>query len=281
MAIRTILLDIDGTLTNSKKKITKKTRHALIQAQKHGIMLVLASGRPEKGLERFAKELEMDLYGGLLCCYNGARIVDQKSKEVLFDQALTVEEGKAVLSHLKNFSVVPMVAKGDYMYVPNVFNNTIIYKGKPFGVMEYEARGNGFLLAEAADMEDFCDFPIHKILTFGEPEYLKANFEAMRAPFKGKVNSMFTADFYYEYTAMGIDKAKALATAFERLGIERDEIMAFGDAENDITMLMYAGIGVAMGNASQACKEAADEVTASNDEDGIYESLLKHMPEIF
>jgi Cof subfamily protein (haloacid dehalogenase superfamily) len=88
---------------------------------------------------------------------------------------------------------------------------------------------------------------------------------------------MFTAPFYYEFTAKNVDKAKAIDTAFTKLGYTADEMIAFGDAENDISMLEYAGIGVAMGNATEAVKAIADEITLSNDEDGIAESLYKHI----
>ena len=88
---------------------------------------------------------------------------------------------------------------------------------------------------------------------------------------------MFTAPFYYEFTAKNVDKAKAIDAAFTKLGYVAEEMIAFGDAENDTSMLEYAGIGVAMGNATDALKAAADEVTLSNDEDGIAASLYRHI----
>ena len=86
---------------------------------------------------------------------------------------------------------------------------------------------------------------------------------------------MFTANFYYEFTALGVDKGKALAMAMEKLGIKPEECIAFGDAENDISMLKFAGIGVAMGNASDNVKNQSNYVTLDNDSDGIYYAL-KH-----
>jgi hypothetical protein len=86
---------------------------------------------------------------------------------------------------------------------------------------------------------------------------------------------VFTSDFYYEFTAMGVDKAKALQTVLEKKGFTREELIAFGDAENDATMLKLAGIGVAMGNATEELKQIADRVTLSLDEDGIAEVIEK------
>lgn len=96
------------------------------------------------------------------------------------------------------------------------------------------------------------------------------------APFMDRPNCMFTGDFYFEYTTQGVDKAKTINAAFGRLCITKEEMIAFGDAENDPEMLKYVGCGVAMGNASEAVKSAADEVTSDNNHDGIAESLKKH-----
>lgn len=99
----------------------------------------------------------------------------------------------------------------------------------------------------------------------------------MMEPFKESLNCMFTADFYFEFTAEGIDKAKALDTVLIPMGYKKEEMIAFGDGHNDISMVKYAGIGVAMDNAVQELKNAADEVTLSNEEDGIAYTLSKYM----
>ena len=91
---------------------------------------------------------------------------------------------------------------------------------------------------------------------------------------------MFTSAFYFEFTAKGVDKAKALSAVLPSLGIAREELIAFGDGHNDLSMLQYAGIGVAMANAVPQLKDAADEVTLSNNADGIAAALLKHIPEL-
>jgi len=285
MAIRVILLDIDGTLTNSEKKITPKTKAALLNAQESGVILALSSGRPDHGLYKWAEELEMTSHGGLFICYNGGKVMNCQTGEVLFDQPLPVEDGQAVLEHLKKFEVVPMISRGEYMYVTDVFQHDI-RPGMPtlpeiFNVMQYEARGNGYLLCEKRDLAAFADFPLNKILTYGSPAYLQKHWQEMSAPFEGRLNAMFTAPFYFEYTAKGVDKAKAIDSALSPMGYQSSEMIAFGDAQNDSSMLRYAGIGVAMGNAVKEVKEIADEVTASNDEDGIALSLYRHLPELF
>lgn len=280
MAVKVIIMDIDGTLVKDKKEITPKTKEVLLKAQEQGALLVLASGRPTSGLRKLAAELQMDKHHGLFVCFNGSKVIDCQSDEVLFNQAMSVEDSKAVLEHLKNFKARPMFDKGEYMYVNDVFDNYITYKGKPFNVMQYESRGNNYILCEKRDLAAFVDFEINKILTYGDPEYLQAHYQEMMAPFKDRLNCMFTGDFYFEYTAKGIDKAKALDSAIIPMGYTKDEMIAFGDAQNDKTMIEYVGCGVAMANASDDLKAVADEITLSNNDDGIAESLLKHMPEL-
>lgn len=274
--IKAILLDIDGTLTNDEKVITKKTKEVLLAAQEKGVRLALASGRPDMGLHKWATELEMDTHHGIFVCYNGARVVDCQSGEELFSQSLSKEEAKAVLEHLKQFDVTPIIARGEYMHTDDVFGCVIDYKGAPFNVVEYESRGNNYILCEQKDLAAWMDFPVEKILTAASPEYLQAHYKEMEAPFADSLNCMFTGDFYFEFTAQGVDKAKAIDRAYTKLGIAKEEMMAFGDAENDLGMLKYVGIGVAMGNASDAVKEAADEITLDNNHDGIAASLEKY-----
>ncbi|WP_315459575.1 Cof-type HAD-IIB family hydrolase, partial [uncultured Streptococcus sp.] len=267
--------DIDGTLTNSEKKITPKTKEALLAAQEQGARLILASGRPVSGMQDFAKELAMDKHHGLLVAYNGAVVVDCESGDILFNQAVTVEEEQAVLEHVKQFDVIPMISKGDYMYVNDVYNNMIHWEKKnlDINIIEYESRGGKYLLAEKRDLAAFADFPLNKILLAGSSDYLAAHYKEIAAPFEGKLSSMFTADFYYEFTAQGIDKAKALDTVLAPLGYQPEDMIAFGDGQNDACMLTYSGTAVAMANAVQELKDIADIITLSNDEDGIAETL--------
>ena len=118
-------------------------------------------------------------------------------------------------------------------------------------------------------------YPVDKLLTAGDPTYLQAHHEEMYAPFKQTLSGMFTADWYFEYTAPGIDKARALEGALPKLGIDASEVVSFGDGQNDKSMIEWAGTGVAMGNAVDEVKAVAQMVTANNNEDGIAVALDK------
>ena len=141
-------------------------------------------------------------------------------------------------------------------------------------------RGLSVFLCEKDDLAAFADYPLNKILTAGEPEYLKAHYKEMMEPFKDTLNCMFTADFYFEFTAKGIDKAKALDSVLIPMGYKKEEMIAFGDGHNDASMVKYAGIGVAMANAVDDLKAIANEITLSNEEDGIAYTLSKYIKDI-
>lgn len=267
--LKAIVLDIDGTLLDDEKEISQRTKEALIQAQENGVKLILASGRPVSGMMKYVTPLQMDQHHGLLVSYNGARVVDCMTNETLYNETMSIRDAQAVLEHLKKFDVKVMIDKDDYMYVNDVFNNTITYKNAPFNIIQYESRGGHFKLCEIDDLAAFADFPLNKILTAGEPDYLKEHHQEMMAPFKGRLHCVFTADFYFEFTAKGIDKAKALKTVLTPLGIDQEHVVAFGDGHNDISMMQYAGLGVAMDNAVAELKAAADHVTHANTQDGI------------
>lgn len=262
---KVIVMDVDGTLTNKEKKMTQKTKEALMKAQKQGMTLVLASGRPTNGLQCLVKELEMDQYQGLLVSYNGSQVIDLTTNDVLFNQPLSVAEIKSILKHLKQFNITPMIDDGTHLYVENVEGYLV----------DYETKGNQFVLKQVDDLESFVNFECSKILTSGMPEYMEEIFEEMKAPFNEELSCMFTAPFYVEYTAQGIDKAKALESVLSHLGYHKDEMIAFGDGHNDTSMIEFAGLGIAMGNAVDALKERSNFVTLSNDEDGIAYALEK------
>ena len=278
MDLKAIVLDIDGTLLNDQKEISPRTRDSLLKAQEAGVKVVLASGRPISAMEQFSKELKMEQHHGLLLSYNGACVTDCATNETLFSQSMSEKMGKEILAHLANFEVKPMVAHKDYMYVNNVYDCMIT--APPYGlknIIEYESRSGNFKLCEVDNLAEFVDFPLHKILVAGEPEYLEENWKEIMRPFEGRVNGYFSAPFYFEFTDKGIDKAFALDKSLQPLGISSENVISFGDGENDTSIIAYAEVGVAMGNAIDALKASANEITLSNNEDGIAHVLERYL----
>lgn len=275
MAFKAIALDLDGTLLNSSKKISSLTKEALLSVQRKGVRLILASGRPTSGLADYARELQLDKYAGILLSFNGGHVLDLQTHETLFAQPLTVEKARRILTHLKTFDVKTMICHGDYMYVNDVYDNQIKIDHTYKNIIEYEARAGHYKLCEVADLAEFCDFPLYKILTAASPAYLQQHYQAMRAPFQNEVSALFSDPFYFEFTAKGVTKAYGLKQLLPQIDIQPGELLAFGDGENDRSMLEYAGVGVAMGNASDEFRQAADQVTLTNDQDGIVATLGK------
>ncbi len=280
MSIKAILLDIDGTLTNHKKEITPLTKKALMDAQDLGIRLVIASGRPAKGIYQYGDQLEMAKHHGLFVCYNGAKVIDCETQETYVDVTFPPQTAKRVLHHMKKFNVIPMVTSDTHMLVEDVYRCMIKDGTREFNVIQYESRMNNYKLMEVEDLEEYVNVPQNKILTAGDSDYLQAHFKEMAEPFKDELNMMFTSNFYYEFTAKGVDKGSALTIAMNKLGIKREECIAFGDAENDISMLKFAGISIAMANGQEAVKNIATEVTDDNEHDGIAKALYNYIPEL-
>lgn len=277
MAIKAIAMDIDGTLTNDEKVITPRTREKLLEVQDRGVKLILASGRPAQGLKRLAHELELDSHDGLLVCFNGACVIDAQTSDVLFDQPMPADELHRLLKHLKGFDVIPWITKDDRLYLEDSYRCMLtLPDGSQKNIVKYERDACDLRIHEVADLASVVDEgPVDKLLTAGNPDYMQAHFEEMYAPFKETLAGMFTADWYFEYTAPGIDKAHALEGALPKLGIDASEVAAFGDGQNDKSMLAWAGTGVAMANAVDETKAVAQMVTASNNEDGIAVALEK------
>lgn len=275
--IQAILLDLDGTLLTDQKMISPRTKQILLDLQAEGKKVVLASGRPKRGIEPFAEELRLHEYGGLIVSSNGACVTDAATNETLFEQAIHPNDARAILDHLTGFDVIPMINDETYMYVNDVFNGMLELNGEPFNIIEYESRGGRFRLREAPRLADAIHFPVYKILVAGQPDYLQAHAASLAAPFTDRVTGMFTAAMYYEFTDLGIDKARALNHVFREIGIDREHVIAFGDGHNDRSIIEYAGIGVAMGNAVEDILTIATEVTTSNNEDGIATVLSRYL----
>lgn len=274
MDLKAIVLDLDGTLLNSKKIVSPGTKQKLIEAQEKGIKVILASGRPTPAMMQIAGELELDKYEGYVVSYNGGSVYDAKTKKIVFQQLISEELSKDILNHVGQYDVVPMVVIEDCIYVTDAFFD--IDYPLPAGykmVVEYESRMAPFKVTEVDDFNVVVDRPLNKILLAGRPDYLAKNWEALSAPFLGQTTSVFSTPFYFEFTDVGVDKAYALHEFLPKLGIKPENVIAFGDGQNDRSIIEYAGVGVAMANAVPEILKLADKVTKSNDEDGIVEML--------
>jgi len=254
-----IVLDLDGTLTNSQKKITEKTKNLLLTIQKQGIIVVLASGRPTYGIIPLAKELELEKYGGYILSFNGAKIINCKTNETVYNKTIPQELIPILLDEAKKNNVNILGYKNEKIIAGNGVNK----------YSKYEGTVNNMDVIETNDFINELTEPSNKCLITGEPEILLKLQEKLRNELGNKLNIYRSESFFLEIMTLNIDKAFSLNELLKKLNIDKKYMICIGDGFNDIPMIKFAGLGVAMENAKQEVKNIADFITKSNDEDGV------------
>ena len=265
MTIKMIALDLDGTLTNSRKEITEHTKDVLQQAALKGAVIVLATGRPMLGVAPLADFLELDRVGGVVMAYNGGHIVDYKTKEII--DFVTF-----------NRDYIPEALAFSYKYnMPLLtYSETEILTEGPLDQWSHKEEVNcSKTITQVKDLFSYVDFPIVKMMMAGDPEALKVPEKEVAAHFEGRLDIYRAEPHFLELMPKGINKSAGIAKIAEYLGVKREEVMACGDANNDIPMLEYAGLSVAVANASESVKAVSDFVSRSNDEDGVAYAVKK------
>lgn len=266
---KVLALDIDGTLTNSKKEITPAVLNAVRRLQNANIPVLLVSGRPEKGIEHVAKELGFYEYGGYVFAYNGGKIVNKKTGEVVFNQTLPKDMVQPVCEYVKDKDVAILTYQGDDIITEKPDD---IYVQKEVMITHMNIR-------KVDDFASEMTFPINKFLITGEPSYLETLVEEMAEKFSPRLNIFRSEPFFIEVVTQGIDKALSLSKLMEMFGLSKENLVACGDGHNDVTMIDYAGMGVAMENACDEVKRVSNFITKSNDEDGVAYAIDKFFPQ--
>ena len=264
MKYKLIAVDIDDTLLNRKKEITPLTKAALLTAQENGVRLAVASGRLPYGVRPYAEALDIFSHGGWYMGFNGGAVMNCRD-ELIGKTYLDPKYIRPVYAILSTANVTTMVHKGATIFADNKVNR----------YTHIESEVIGLPLNVVDDLPSFIDWDIHKFLIAGEPDELKALEKRLIAALGDEVDIYLSAPWFLEVMPKGTDKGTGLQMICDDAGIDISEAIAFGDSYNDIFMLKAAGPGVALGNAEEAVKEAADMVTADCDEDGIAVALKK------
>lgn len=267
MDYQMLVLDIDGTLTTSKKEISFATLEALLAIQEEGYYVVLASGRPTGGMMRYAKELQLKKYGNYLLSFNGARIMNCKTNEIIYQKTLPQ-------------SVIPGLYKEALYWGVGImaYEENCIIAGTPVDrYMEMESRLNALPIKEVEQFDKYVTFPSNKCLVSGEPETLLRMEAALKRQYHTYLNVYRSEPYFLEIMPQQIDKAHSLQKLVTSLGLTMDQMICCGDGFNDVTMIEAAGLGVAMSNAQDVVKEAADYVTSSNDNEGIVQVIQRFL----
>jgi Cof subfamily protein (haloacid dehalogenase superfamily) len=259
MRYRLLVADIDGTLVNAQREITAPVRAAVRAAQARGVRVCLATGRIWPSARRFVEGLGAD---PPVILANGALVYDFARDEVWLRRALPAEHARAVLRILKGHPAVQ----------PHLYVDDRVYIGQMNEITEAYQRKDSLRAEAVGDLADWLREDPMKILIIGPPDALAAVVPEIDAlPFA--INHVFSEATYLEVLPPGVSKGEALRAAAAHLGVAREEIIAVGDNLNDLAMVQYAGLGVAMAHAPDALRARADYVAPSNDEHGLGEVI--------
>ena len=259
--IKVVAIDIDYTLIGSDLEISASTKSAIDSAIASGAIITLATGRMYKSAVPFAKTLNID---APLITYDGALVKTAETKELYWHKPIPIKHSRKILKHLNTLGVHINVYVDDEVYVESLNEKTRHYSER----IKVKINPVGNLL-------DFLDKPPTKLLMQAEPVVIDKLLPELERKFGNISHVERSLPQYIEFTDKGVTKGSALAELGRILGIEKSEIMAIGDCDNDISMISYAGIGVAVNNARECVKEAADYVTQGINGDGVAESIYR------
>jgi len=255
MTYRLLVADIDGTLVNARRELTPPVREAVREAQARGIRVCLATGRNRPSAQPYVDGLGAD---PPIILYNGGMVYDFARDDVWLRMPLPAEQAAEILRIVRRYpDVQPHLYVDDRVYVSVMNDITRTYERK-----------DGVSAEVVGDLGKWLSADPMKILIIGARAPLEAVARDIgRLPHA--VNHVFSQEDYLEVLPPGVNKGTALRAMAERLGIGREHIVAAGDNLNDLAMIRYAGLGVAMGGAPDGLRAAAAFVAPSSDEHGL------------
>lgn len=280
MTIKLIALDLDGTLLTKEKTIDEVTKQKLIEAQKQGIVIVIATGRDKGGIEFVYKPLQLEHLGNnFVAGVNGQIIYDFHKKEYFVDEVLNEEDARIIneAARKHNFECICCCGYDNYDYISKRLKflkklRSLIF-GKPmdYGFNQGKRR---FIPIHRPDYPIRKD--INKCVLIQTASFFKKKLPILREELKD-YELLEVGPAWIEVMPKGVSKGTALVRIGKELGISTDEMMAFGDAENDMAMIQTVKYGIAMGNAMDSLKQAAYDVTDTNENMGIAKALDKYV----
>lgn len=269
--IKLIALDLDGTLLDSRKRVSQRNLDALEKARRMGVLIVPVTGRPAQGLPQAVLDLPGLRYA---VTSNGATIRDLQENRYLLEKHLTPADCLRVLEACADFDMIREVFREGVGYLTQGDRDILWarYEGTP--MMEYVLGTRRVLPGSLEEFLREDDRPLEELFFLTDSPEVK---EALRQRLSALPDISFAdpAPKDLEVMVGGINKGEALLYLLNLLGIEPQETLAIGDGGSDLPLLKAAGIGVAMDNALPFVKEAADWVTASCDADGVALALEK------
>ncbi|MFO7636727.1 MAG: Cof-type HAD-IIB family hydrolase [Clostridia bacterium] len=258
---RMIAVDIDGTLLNSQGRITEKTVDVVRRVRERGVHFVLCTGRPVQGILDIYRYLSLD---SPLIAYNGGMVLLRPDDRPIFEKALTQDDTRSIIALSNQYDVTAVIWHESRLYVTKMNEKAAEY-GSLSRVEPLLLENDGIFSANGAT----------KILFTGEVPRIREIEGALKPLIGPSVNMHTSQPYFLEFVHADVSKSIAMEILGNHLDIPRKEMMALGDGFNDLSMIEYAGLGVAMGNAPDEVRKKAGFVTLSCDEDGLAYAIEK------
>lgn len=263
MKYKMLVLDLDDTLLTDDHKISNENKEMLLKAQEMGVYVILASGRPTMAMIAFAKELELDINNSFMISFNGAVITDLKEDQVIFEQSLT----KHQIHELYDYSL-----KSKTHIITYIDGKIVSETHSEF--IDVEVTITGLEHNKVPSFKDAVTTQAVKCILLEEPNYLKSVEKELKVAMP-HLSIAMSKPFFLEVAPNGIDKAASLKFLAKKLDIRQNEIIAVGNAGNDLTMVEYAGLGVWVDNVNPELRHLADVIVASNNNHGVAEVVRR------
>lgn len=261
MKYKMLVLDMDDTLLTDDHTISKENRAMIAMAQAKGVEVVLASGRPTPAMTHFAN----DLQNNYMISFNGAVVSDLKNDAVIFEQSLTKEQ----IHELHDYSLKMKT------HIITYINDTIVSETHS-EFIEIERSITGMPHELVPDFKAAVTSNAVKCILLEDPAYLKTVESDLKQAMPDLSVSM-SKPFFLEVAPNGIDKAASIQFLAKKLDIDQSEIIAVGNAGNDLTMIQYAGLGVWVDNVTPELRGFGDVVVASNNNHGVAEVIERYI----
>lgn len=264
MAIKLIAIDMDGTLLNPQHEITPGVKSALDRARQKGVSIVLTTGRPFVGIQRYLMELDMQAPGQYAISNNGALVHQAEDGECVAEVTLTFDDYLYIENLARELGVHFQAFDKTHLYTPNKdISEYTIHEASLTGIpVRYRA---------VEEMDHTIRFP--KLMMIDRPDLLDAAIARLPEHAHQTYTILKSAPYYLEILHRRVNKGQGVKMLAEKLGLKQEEVMAIGDQENDLAMIDYAGTGVAMGNAIDSVKKIAQFITKTNMEDGVAHAI--------
>jgi len=259
-----IALDMDGTLLKDDKTISPETYTAIKNAKAKGIKVVLTTGRPLKGIKRYLEHLDLISEGDYAITCNGSVVQETDTGKVIAEKRVTYQDVLDIyeLSKVLKVNMHALTA-----------NTCISPKISKYTQLESDINKIPLEILDYSEMDP--NRKIIKAMLVDEPEILDEAIKKIPEEFYDRFTIVKSAPFFLEFLNKSVNKGVGVELLASCLDIKQEEIICVGDADNDIHMIQYAGLGVAMKNAFPQVKRAADYITHSNEDDGVAHVINK------